>query len=191
MNTEISVSSSIPILPNPCTAYTPRVRAGKYGHWQSLLEAWLDNLWLWGYSSSYLPYPEQTDLLNINKRWKRKISNLKQEISEIAKQKLQHNEDLRKKSSKFYKLDAGQKAVLLFNPEKIEERKEKFGENEEVVQRFYYTIQDPNNPGYEQEWSVSKRTSQQIDALLMEGYTLLKVERKNSGMQTSYIITPA
>ena len=46
--------------------------------------------------------------------------------------------------------------------------------------RFYYTIQDPNNLGYEQEWSVSKRTLQQIDALLMEGYTLLKVERKNS-----------
>ena len=83
------------------------------------------------------------------------------------------------------------KQYLLFNPEKIEERKEKFGENEEAVQRFYYTIQDPNNPGYEQEWSVGKITSQQIDALLMEGYTLLKVERKNSGMQTSYIITPA
>lgn len=117
--------------------------------------------------------------------------NQKQEISETARQKLQHNEDVRKKSSKFYKLDPSQKAVLLFNPEKIEERKEKFSENEEEVQRFYYTIQDPNNPGYEQEWSVSKRTSQQIDALLMEGYTLLKVERINSGMQTSYIITPA
>ena len=144
-----------------------------------------------GLYSSYQPYPQQTDLPKYKQEVKRKISNLKQEISETARQKLQHNEDVRKKSSKFYKLDAGQKAVILFNPEKIEERKEKFGENEEVVQRFYYTIQDPNNPGYEQEWSVSKRTSQQIDALLMEGYTLLKVERKNSGMQTSYIITPA
>jgi hypothetical protein len=35
---------------------------------QRVLVPWLDNLWLWGYSSSYQPYPEQTDLLNINKR---------------------------------------------------------------------------------------------------------------------------
>jgi hypothetical protein len=72
----------------------------KNGHWQSLLAAWLDNLWLWGYSSSYQPYPRANQFAKNKQEVKRKISNLKQEISEIAKQKLQHNEDVRKKSSK-------------------------------------------------------------------------------------------
>jgi hypothetical protein len=43
--------------------------------------------------------------------------------------------------------------------------------------RFQYVIQDPNNPYYEKYWTVSKRTSEQIDAYLSEGHGLLKIQR--------------
>jgi hypothetical protein len=48
-----------------------------------------------------------------------------------------------------------------------------------------YTIQDPNT-GQEKYWIVSKRTSEQIDAFLLEGHNLLKIQRLGSGNDTRY-----
>jgi hypothetical protein len=50
--------------------------------------------------------------------------------------------------------------------------------------------QDPNNPEYEKYWTVSKRTSEQIDAYLSEGHSLLKIQRIGSGKETRYNIMP-
>jgi hypothetical protein len=57
--------------------------------------------------------------------------------------------------------------------------------------RFQYIIQDPNDPEYEKYWTVSKRTSEQIDAFLSEGHNLLKVQRIGAGKETRYNIMPA
>ena len=59
------------------------------------------------------------------------------------------------------------------------------------VQRFQYIIQDPNNPENEKYWTVSKRTSEQIDAYLSEGHSLLKIQRIGAGKETRYNIMPA
>jgi len=40
-------------------------------------------------------------------------------------------------------------------------------------------------------WTLSKRTSEQIDAYLSEGHILLKVQRIGSGKETRYNIMPA
>ena len=61
----------------------------------------------------------------------------------------------------------------------------------EEKSRFQYTIQDPNNPDYEKYWTVSKRTSEQIDAYLSEGHSLLKIHRIGAGKETRYNIMPA
>jgi hypothetical protein len=58
------------------------------------------------------------------------------------------------------------------------------------VQRFQYTVKDPNTD-QEKYWIVSKRTSEQVDAFLIEGHNLLKIQRLGSGNDTRYNIFPA
>ena len=58
------------------------------------------------------------------------------------------------------------------------------------VQRFQYTVKDPNT-GQEKYWTVSKRTSEQIDAFLGEGHNLLKIQRFGLGKDTRYHIIPS
>ena len=113
--------------------------------------------------------------------------NLK-ELSDKAKENLRRNEELRRKSSKFQSVQPGEKFVGLFNPEKMEPVEQEF--DGKKVQRFQYTIQDPNT-GMEKFWIVSKRTSEQIDAFLTEGHNLLKIQRLGSGNDTRYNIFPA
>lgn len=40
-------------------------------------------------------------------------------------------------------------------------------------------------------WTVSKRTSEQIDAFLSEGHRLLKIQRIGTGKETRYNIMPS
>jgi hypothetical protein len=110
------------------------------------------------------------------------------ELTEKAKENLRRNEELRRKSSKFQSVQPGEKIVGLFNPEKMEPVEQEF--DGKKVQRFQYTIQDPNT-GQEKYWIVSKRTSEQIDAFLMEGHNVLKIQRLGSGNDTRYNIFPA
>jgi len=58
------------------------------------------------------------------------------------------------------------------------------------VRRFQYAVTDPNS-SQEKIWPVSKRASEQIDAFLIEGHTLLKIQRIGSGKETRYHIMPA
>ena len=110
------------------------------------------------------------------------------ELSEKAKENLKRNEELRQKSSKFQSVQPSEKFLWLFDPEKIQPVEQEF--DGKKIQRFQYTIKDPNI-GQEKYWIVSKRTSEQIDAFLMEGRNLLKIQRLGSGNDTRYNIFPA
>ena len=115
--------------------------------------------------------------------------NQQQELSEKARQNLQRNAELRNKDSKFFNPQPGEKSIWLFNAEKIQPVEKEF--DGKKVQRFQYVIQDPNNPEYEKYWTVSKRTSEQIDAFLSEGHRLLKIQRIGTGKETRYNIMPS
>ena len=57
--------------------------------------------------------------------------------------------------------------------------------------RSQYVIQDPNDPEYEKYQTVSKGTSEQIDAFLSEGHRLFKIQRIGTGKETRYNIMPS
>ena len=111
-------------------------------------------------------------------------------LSTKAQENLKRNAELRDKDNKFIKLEPSEKRVLEFNPEKIEQVEAEF--NGKKSQRYRYTVTDPNN-GSQQEkcLEVGKRTSQDIDRYLIEGHTLLKIQRFGSGPDTRYHVTPA
>jgi hypothetical protein len=112
----------------------------------------------------------------------------RKELSEKAKENLRRNEELRRKASNFITPQPGEKFIGLFDPEKMEPVEKEF--DGKKVQRFQYTVKDPNT-GQEKYWPVSKRTSEQIDAFLTEGHSLLKVQRIGAGKETRYNIMPA
>src|ERR687888_539331 len=112
-------------------------------------------------------------------------------LSPKAKENLQRNVQLRQKDSKFIKLQPGEKRVLQFNPEKIEQIEAEF--NGRKTQRYQYTVVDPNSNSSQEEkyLTVGKRTSEEIDSYLMEGHSLLKIQRFGLGKDTRYHVTPA
>lgn len=112
----------------------------------------------------------------------------RRELSEKAKENLRRNEELRRKASKFLTPQPGEKFTGLFDPEKIQPVEKEF--DGKKVQRFQYTVKDPNT-GQEKYWPVSKTTSEQIDAYLSEGHSLLKIQRIGTGKETHYNIMPA
>ncbi len=112
------------------------------------------------------------------------------ELSPKAKENLRKNAELRQKNSKFIKLQPGEKTVLQFNPEKIEQTDAEF--NGKKSQRYRYTVTDPGNDSNQEKYlEVGKRTSEDIDAYLSEGKTLLKIQRFGLGKDTRYHVTPA
>ena len=111
-------------------------------------------------------------------------------LSIKAKENLQKNAELRQKDNKFIKLQPSEKRILQFNPEKIEQVQAEF--NGKKSQRYSYTVTDPNNGSNQEKYlEVGKRTSEDIDAYLSEGKTLLKIQRFGLGKDTRYHITPA
>jgi hypothetical protein len=66
-------------------------------------------------------------------------------LSPKAKENLQRNSGLRQKDSKFIKLQPGEKKVLQFNPENIEQIEAEF--NGKKTQRYQYTVTEHNNSG--------------------------------------------
>jgi hypothetical protein len=111
-----------------------------------------------------------------------------QNLSEKARQNLQRNTEIRSKDSVFFNPQPGEKSIWIFDAEKVEPVEKEF--DGKKVQRFQYTIKDPNT-GQEKYWTASKRTSEQIDAYLSEGHSLLKIHRIGSGTDTRYNIMPS
>jgi hypothetical protein len=117
------------------------------------------------------------------------MSTENQQLTEKARQNLQRNAELREKDNIFFNPQPGEKSIWIFDAEKVEPVEKEF-EVGKKVQRFQYTIKDPNT-GQEKYWTASKRTSEQIDAYLSEGHSLLKIQRIGSGIDTRYNIMPA
>lgn len=59
------------------------------------------------------------------------------------------------------------------------------------VWKFQYVVVDPNKRSHERYWTANRNTSEQIDAFLSEGHTLLKIQRIGSGIDTRYNIMAA
>jgi hypothetical protein len=113
-----------------------------------------------------------------------------QVLSPKAKENLQRNAELRQKDNKFVKIEPSEKKILQFNPEKIEQVEAEF--NGKKSQRYRYTVTDPNDSSNQEKYlEVGKRTSEDIDAYLSEGKTLLKIQRFGLGKDTRYHVTPA
>jgi hypothetical protein len=82
------------------------------------------------------------------------------------------------------------KKVYKFDPEKIEQVEAEF--NGKKSQRYRYTVRDPNDSSNQEKFlEVGKRTSEDIDAYLSEGKTLLKIQRFGLGKDTRYHVIPA
>lgn len=118
------------------------------------------------------------------KRWKRKISN--QTISEEARKKLDSNAELWRAESEYIKLEDKETRILQFNPEKIEQVKGQYGF------KISYSVIDPNYADRgPKKFDAGKIMSKKIDALLLQGKTLLKVTRKGNGRDTEYDVVAA
>ena len=91
-------------------------------------------------------------------------NNIEAQLSTKAKENLQRNAEVRQRDNKFIKLQSGEKKILQFFPEKIEQVEAEFN---------------------------GKKTSEEIDSFLMETTTKLKVQRFGSGIDTRYHVIPA
>jgi hypothetical protein len=109
-------------------------------------------------------------------------------LSPKAKEILQRNAELRQKDNKFIKIEPGQKKILKFNPEKIEQVEAEF--NGKKSMRFRYTVIE-EGADQEKYLGVGKRTSEDIDAFLVQGVTRLRVQRFGAGTDTRYHVVSA
>jgi hypothetical protein len=114
-------------------------------------------------------------------------------LSEKARENLQRNAQIRlnrkMKENRLLILNDGEEVIRIFDPEQIELREIDYECNGEKVRKFDYTVTDPNTAEI-QTFRASTKTSGDIDALLAEGYRLLKLRREGSGKNTRYYITP-
>jgi hypothetical protein len=114
-------------------------------------------------------------------------------LSDKAKENLRRNLEIRQsktsKVNRFLYLDDGEEAIRRFDAEQIEPQEIDYTGNGEKTQRFDYTVTD-SNTGEIGIFRASITVSGDIDALLAEGYSLLKIRRKGTGFDTRYHITP-
>jgi hypothetical protein len=140
-----------------------------------------------GYSAAETVVVDNKFCINAHEVTKEDMTQMT-ELSEEAKQIIQRNIEARQQSSKFVKLQPGEKKVLLFVPEKTEQVEADFNGKKSL--RFRYTVLEEGSDN-EKYFEVSKRTSEDIDTFLMEGHTKLKINRSGSGVDTRYLIVPA
>jgi len=115
-------------------------------------------------------------------------NNIEAQLSTKAKENLQRNAEVRQRDNKFIKLQSGEKKILQFFPEKIEQVEAEF--NGKKTMRFRYTVMKEGS-NQEKSLEVGKKTSEEIDSFLMETTTKLKVQRFGSGIDTRYHVIPA
>jgi hypothetical protein len=109
------------------------------------------------------------------------------ELSAEAKAVIQKNIEARQQSSKFVRLQPGEKRVFQFVPEKTELVEADFNGKKSL--RFRYTVIEEGSDK-EKYFEVSKRSSEKIDALLLAGHTQLKISRFGIGVETIYDPAP-
>jgi len=115
-----------------------------------------------------------------------RMATIETTLSPKAKEVLQRNAELRQRDSKFIKIEPGEKKVLQFNPEKVEQVEAEFNGKKSMR----YTVIE-EGISQEKYLEVGKRTSEDIDSFLLEGVSNLKVQRFGSGTDTRYHILAA
>jgi hypothetical protein len=111
-------------------------------------------------------------------------------LSDKAKEIIQRNIEARQQSSKFVKLQPGEKKVFSFVPEKTEQVEEAEFNGKKSLRFRYTVIEDGGCGDQEKYFEVSKRPSEDIDALLLEGHTRLRISRSGLGVDTRYLPVP-
>jgi hypothetical protein len=141
-----------------------------------------------GAAGRHTAYSAVDDKFCITKQQEVITTYMTTELSTEARAVIQKNIEARQQSSKFIKLLPGEKKVLQFVPEKTEQVQAEF--NGEKSLRFRYSVvEDGSNQ--EKCFEVSKMVSENIDTLLLEGHTKLKIQRSGIGRETRYLTIPA
>jgi hypothetical protein len=97
----------------------------------------------------------------------------------------------KRNSSKYKKFQENEKAVLQFNLNKIRVVDSTFKGKPTGGYSIEYTILEPRvNPERERVLSITLSKTDNINALLKKGITLLEVEMQGSGQKAEYIATP-
>ena len=113
-------------------------------------------------------------------------------LSDKAQENLRRNAEHRTrkkmKQNRLLVLRDGEEAIRIFDPEQIEPREIDYDGNGEKTQKFDYAVTDPNT-GQAETFRANIRTSGDIDALLAEGFCILKIRREGRGkFDTRYYI---
>jgi hypothetical protein len=109
-------------------------------------------------------------------------------LSEKAKENLRKNAESRQNESRFVKFQPGEKINVQINPDGIRQTIAEF--NGTKTKRYEYPVIDLGS-GNNQEriLTVGKRTSEDIDAFLLEGQNRLRIQRLGLGKDTRYLIS--
>lgn len=99
----------------------------------------------------------------------------------------EETEKLNNSGSKFLKLEAGQTVILKFDPYKARVVDRNF--KDKVSKGIEYTVTDINT-GDEKAFTLSPQWAKLLNALLKEGFLIIKVTRRGSGLDTSYEFVP-
>jgi hypothetical protein len=109
-------------------------------------------------------------------------------LSEAAKERLRRNAESRQNDSKYLKLEPREVKTLKFNPEQIDQMVVDFSGRKTT--RYRYTVTEVGSSNQQEKYfSIGKRTSEKIDALLLEGQVLLKIQRFGLGKETDYQVS--
>jgi len=110
-------------------------------------------------------------------------------LSDKAKRNLEQISLDLQTTSKFFKLDPTQSAVLYINPEdKIEKVESERFATADGKPTIRFELKVTREDGTEQLWTTSKTNAIQIVDKLNQGYTRFKVTRIGTGKQTTYLI---
>jgi len=118
-------------------------------------------------------------------------NNQTQDGNDLWSENLRKNEEQRRKDSKWFNMQPGDKTVLKFLPQFGPDWKDfdNDGIKEKLV--YEYNVIDLNNQDVGPiPWDVSKTWSEEIDYHLKQGHYVMKVERVGSGKKTKYHFTP-
>lgn len=123
-------------------------------------------------------------------------------LSEKTKEIFAQIRQEREAQGKYIKLQAGEKKVLEFNPNKVEvveaEFKEPGKDTKRITKQVHYGVIDPqiasdeNIPLDQKEkiLPMSLTSAISINALLEKGLNLIEIQRLGTGRDTKYVFAP-
>jgi hypothetical protein len=112
----------------------------------------------------------------------------KVDLSDRAKENLRKNAESRQNEGRFMKLQPGERKNVQINPDGIRQIIAEFNGNK--TKRYEYPVIDLGSGSNQEKYlTVGKRTSEDIDAFLLEGQNRLKIQRLGLGKDTRYLIS--